>query len=225
VFALPTATTLGASSLWHATNVTTQTDTAPGTWVHGSTGYRFTSWQVDGVSQRNWAGEAANPATGISMTDPHAAAARYLQGDLDGDKDNLADWWEHRFFGNTNATPDGDHDGDRLSNAAEFAFGSSPRRADSDGDGSRDGDERVAGTIPTNRQSVFEIETAWLANGVPALRWHSVSGRIYNVMGAAAITGVWSDLWGNTGNGQSMTWTNSVSLEHQLYLRLRVRDE
>ncbi len=44
--------------------------------------------------------------------------------DVDGDK--LPDAWELRYFSNLNALPDQDPDGDGVSNAVEFAFGTDP---------------------------------------------------------------------------------------------------
>lgn len=44
----------------------------------------------------------------------------------DQDRDGLEDGWEMSYFGNLNQTPDGDADGDGVSNMLEFAQGSNP---------------------------------------------------------------------------------------------------
>ena len=49
-----------------------------------------------------------------------------VAGLVDRDGDGLPDRWEDRFFGSLLAQPDGDPDGDGVSNADEFAAGSDP---------------------------------------------------------------------------------------------------
>jgi alpha-tubulin suppressor-like RCC1 family protein len=58
-----------------------------------------------------------------------------LRVPYDHDSDDMPDWWEVEHFGAISATPSGDTDGDGVSNAAEFAAGTSPMDADTDGDG------------------------------------------------------------------------------------------
>ena len=58
-------------------------------------------------------------------------------GDLD--EDGLRDSWEVEHFGNTNALPGDDPDGDGLSNLAEQSTGTDPNNADTDGDTLADG--------------------------------------------------------------------------------------
>ena len=60
-----------------------------------------------------------------------------VDGNIDGD--SLPDWWEKRYH--KNLTPEGDNDQDGLSNSEEFALGTNPLVADSDGDGLSDGEE------------------------------------------------------------------------------------
>ncbi|MBI1842739.1 MAG: hypothetical protein HYR88_18010, partial [Verrucomicrobia bacterium] len=60
----------------------------------------------------------------------------------DDDNDGLPDAWEKLYFGNLDQTGSGDPDGDGLTNAQELAAGANPLKADSDGDGLSDGDER-----------------------------------------------------------------------------------
>ncbi len=64
-----------------------------------------------------------------------------VEGDDDADNDGLLDFWEVRFFGNTNASPNQDTDNDGLTNLGEFNSGALPNTADSDEDGLLDGEE------------------------------------------------------------------------------------
>lgn len=47
-----------------------------------------------------------------------------MEGDDDADNDGLLDFWEVRFFGNTNASANQDADNDGLTNRGEFEAGS-----------------------------------------------------------------------------------------------------
>uniref|UniRef100_UPI0035622F44 S8 family serine peptidase n=1 Tax=Pontiella sp. TaxID=2837462 RepID=UPI0035622F44 len=82
----------------------------------------------------------------------------------DSDGDDMPDYWEKQYFSSATgavATADADHDG--ADNLTEY----------------------VAGTIPDDAASVFEVTTYSMdADGaVPfTLNWTSVEGRIYNVM-------------------------------------------
>ncbi len=64
-----------------------------------------------------------------------------VEGDDDADNDGLLDFWEVRFFGNTNARANADPDGDGLTNIGEFETGALPDNPDTDGDGLEDGAE------------------------------------------------------------------------------------
>jgi predicted outer membrane repeat protein len=84
-----------------------------------------------------------NYAVGIYTTD-FEGEPRIADGNIDGtatvdmgadeyaadtDKDGLPDDWEKRYFGDLNQSPNGDYDGDGLSNLEEYALGSNPARA------------------------------------------------------------------------------------------------
>ena len=80
---------------------------------------------------------------------------------LDSDGDGLPDAWEVDNFGDIGIT-----DGS----------------ADQDGDGFRDGDEYVAGTLATNNQSYLRIDSlAPLGANQYVLTWPSIAGRQYHV--------------------------------------------
>lgn len=73
----------------------------------------------------------------------------------DGDGDDLADWWEEHFFGDTNTTTGAaDDDSDGLDNTNEFFYGGSPTDTDSDDDLLPDGDEvNTYGATPRDTDS------------------------------------------------------------------------
>jgi hypothetical protein len=77
----------------------------------------------------------------------------------DADGDGLPNWWERLFFINTTAgLRSADSDGDRHSNFSEF----------------------LAGTDPTDRQSLFSIIDV-RPGPASIVRWSSVAGRSYSL--------------------------------------------
>jgi hypothetical protein len=89
---------------------------------------------------------------------------------------------------------------------------------DSDGDGMNNWQEYLAGTNPTNANSVFRITGAqMIPGGKLVLRWLSVSNRMYDVMrgtNLAAATNAFLPLPGATnltGTPPVNVWTDSVS--------------
>jgi hypothetical protein len=74
---------------------------------------------------------------------------------LDGDRDTLPDYWEaaygfDRYNPHGEDGPDGDADGDGLTNGTELQLGTDPLRPDSDGDGIGDDEEVQVGSDPLN---------------------------------------------------------------------------
>jgi hypothetical protein len=89
---------------------------------------------------------------------------------------------------------------------------------DSDGDGMNNWQEYLAGTNPTNANSVFRITSAqMIPGGKLVLRWLSESNRMYDVMrgtNLAAATNAFLPLPGATnltGTPPVNVWTDSVS--------------
>ena len=81
---------------------------------------------------------------------------------VDTDGNGLPDWWEQQYFGHLTGTdPNADPDHDGENNLAEF----------------------LAGTIPTNAASVFQLNTpAATKHPKDIVQWPSVAGRYYNVL-------------------------------------------
>ena len=59
--------------------------------------------------------------------------------DLSAPSGGIPEWWQKFYFGEKGIDPEGDYDGDGLSNADEFSAGTNPMDPDSDGDGVPDG--------------------------------------------------------------------------------------
>ena len=96
---------------------------------------------------------------------------------LDSDGDGLDDSWEQLHFGNLDATPNGDPDGDGLTNAAEQALGTNPNISD----GLRpelttESPDRIRLQWPAVTGRQYQIDTANLLNG-EFLPLTTVSGR------------------------------------------------
>lgn len=118
-----------------------------------------------------------------------------------------------------------DSDTDGLSDLDEVKFtGTSPTEADTDEDGSNDGDEVFAGTDATNRDSVFVVTIS--AGTEQSVSFLTVTQRLYTVQVATNMaTQAWSDLPGYTdihGDGLMRTYSVEVPGEPSAY-RVRVR--
>lgn len=83
-----------------------------------------------------------------------------VEGDDDADSDGLLDFWEVRFFGNTNASPNQDSDNDGLTNLGEFDTGALPNNPDRDEDGLLDGDE-----VNTHNSNPIVVDSDGLNDG------------------------------------------------------------
>jgi hypothetical protein len=109
---------------------------------------------------------AASPALTINATFNVT-----VLGDADGD--GLADDWETAYFG--------------LATSAD-------RNADSDGDGSLNWQEYLAGTDPVDAQSYMKIQSL-SANGRASLSFSTISNRTYTLQFTDALgAGVWTKL-------------------------------
>jgi len=71
----------------------------------------------------------------------------------DSDKDGLPDSWEQQYFSSLQYGAGDDPDGDRLTNAEELALKTDPSKADTDGDGFKDGVETTLHSDPLDPNS------------------------------------------------------------------------
>ncbi|MHC4550398.1 MAG: hypothetical protein ACYTEZ_16640 [Planctomycetota bacterium] len=135
----------------------------------------FTSkFDLDGNPQWNFqfGTPAADWPTSVALCEGAVFVAGYTEGSLGGDPpetrqreafvvklvdplvdsdgDGLPDWWEMQVFGTLDYGPDDDPDGDGLTNAQEYEYGTAANNADSDGDGTPDGWEVAHGLDPTD---------------------------------------------------------------------------
>ncbi len=95
--------------------------------------------------------KATGEATGVSTTSLEVFDSLALGIFIDADADGMNDAWERHYELNPEDPDDsdGDHDGDGLTNLAEFRLGSNPIHGDTDGDGLLDGEEvLIHGTHP-----------------------------------------------------------------------------
>lgn len=93
-------------------------------------------------------------------------------GPADTDGDSLPDEWEQEKFGGLGQSPEGDADGDLLTNRGEFDAGTDPLAADTDGDGLDDSREVALGTSPVNADADGDLASdpiELLAGTDPAL--------------------------------------------------------
>ncbi len=83
--------------------------------------------------------------------------------------------------------------------------------SDTDGDGFTAGEEYIAGTVPTDPESRFRIESAWPipANSDFVLQWNAYSGRVYSVYGATNLMETFNPWATNIVHPQN-TFTDSL---------------
>jgi hypothetical protein len=74
--------------------------------------------------------------------------AAQLLYDYDKDYDNIYDYWEYKYFGDTSRDGTDDYDSDELTNLEEYENGTDPTKTDTDEDGMPDGWEVTYGLNP-----------------------------------------------------------------------------
>jgi hypothetical protein len=147
--------------------------------------------------------EKANSDTdGIPDIDEIRNGTDPTSGDTDGD--GMDDTYEtlYGLDANRDDTSE-DADGDGMLNAQEFANGTAANNEDTDGDKSPDGDEDIAGTIPTDPTSYFYVSNVQpLAGGGCDISFDTVVGRIYTVYCCTELGGDWGIVLDNiVGDG------------------------
>jgi hypothetical protein len=100
--------------------------------------------------------------------------------------------------------PNGDEDGDGMSNAAEDA----------------------AGTNPLNAQSVFRVTSVTQSSGSATVFWSSVAGKTYVVQSTASLSspGSWTDIAGSgtAGTGGVVSYTDNAAAGTGKFYRVRL---
>ncbi len=87
-----------------------------------------------------------------------------------------------------------DGDGDGLVLSWEMSYGSSDGLSDSDGNGMSDNDEHLAGTDPTDPDSILKLSRIEPQGSDATLRWASVPGRRYQVEALSGEGGAYAPL-------------------------------
>ncbi|HTI98440.1 MAG TPA: type VI secretion system tube protein TssD [Dongiaceae bacterium] len=124
----------------------------------------------------------------------------------DSDGDGIPDWWMMKYFGhvageaadNSMANQDADHDG--LSNAQEY----------------------IAGTDPTNPDSVLKVTKINAGNGLVNLTWSSVAGKTYTIYSASQVDGPYSPMLAVPSAGDGVTSTNLAGSPYNQFYRVGV---
>ena len=118
----------------------------------------------------------------------------------DSDNDGLEDEWEWVYFLSLARDGNGDHDGDGHSDRNEF----------------------LAGSDPTNENSVFEVLTVSSpGSGVATIHWRSTPGRTYRPQYKETTDSVWRDLPGFvTADATTAHYTDMNAVTDQRYYRV-----
>ncbi len=119
----------------------------------------------------------------------------------DADDDGMDDAWEGQYFGASGAVPDGDDDTDTLNNVEEY----------------------IAGTDPTNRASVFAMDSRATGTNF-MMTFTSLDSRLYDVVFKTnLLAGDWQVLTNDVeGTGGLIQIRDSVTNATRYY-RLRVQ--
>jgi alpha-tubulin suppressor-like RCC1 family protein len=135
----------------------------------------------------------------------------------------LPNIWQINNFGHLGVDPNGDPDGDHLSNLQEYNLGTNPNNADTDGDGRTDWQEVMDGTDPLNSNSkatsIYKADAKMNTQSVkittiPSLTIWASNGIAYVAL-TNGMTNVLYDLYGKTNLLSSWIWLGKLNIQGQ----------
>jgi Bacterial TSP3 repeat len=185
--------------------------------------WNFKKW-TDAYGNDAFGSPATNVTLSITMDNNKTVRPQYINQDPnDTDGDTIPDWWEMQYFGSlSEADATTDHDGDGLSDAEEYWYGTNPLQADTDGDGIGDLQAALIGITHGKGSVQLKLCFGWGVYGKEAvISWNSLPGRIYRVYVATALNGPWGEIYTVLGNGGSLSCSNYVwDSENSKYFKL-----
>ncbi len=122
-----------------------------------------------------------------------------LNPDADTDSDGLLDSWENEHFGNLGVDSATDSDGDGTTNLMEY----------------------LAGTDPLAVSSFFR-PAAHTENGILLLTVPTVAGRNYRVWGTVNLQGSWTPHETISGDGSTVEWQYNMGQTQRYFLRVEI---
>lgn len=117
----------------------------------------------------------------------------------DADANGLADAWERQYFGGLGTQGAADTDGDGTTNHMEY----------------------LAGTDPHSAASVFQ-PTSLLADGKLIITVPTVSGRSYRMWGTANLQGTWTEHDTIAGDGSIVQWEYALGASPHYFLKIEI---
>jgi Tol biopolymer transport system component len=120
--------------------------------------------------------------------------------DVDGDE--MDDEWEKTEFGDLDETAGGDEDHDGWSNLQEF----------------------LAGTDPTDGNSVLRLEVMDAADGRIMLRWEALPEHVYEVQSKANLADAWQVLTEEFSSGGGIMELDIDELQEREFYRIRLKE-
>lgn len=136
-----------------------------------------------------------------------AARNRYFRlvtpliGPADSDGNGMPDWWQIQYFGHLGVDPNADPDGDGMSNLQEY----------------------LAGTDPTDANSVLKFESAMLSGTNFIFSFTAISNHSYTIQSqSVAVNGAWQKCQDITAASSNRTlWlTNAVAAGTNQFYRI-----